>query len=222
MEKNIIESEAKKLLDRVWKTKKIRMVAEARRLTLKKQTDLLLNLTTIWALETSFFTFLGNSNFGVLTNSGVSILSFVLSLGAVIISLIVTGYDYVSEANEFKNSYIELGKVENEIDILLNRLKLHIGSCDEIIAQLASIKNNYTDVLSRTMNHTDLDFLFFKRAQLQQEYEHDDSCKSSWKKNWMKNLWYYFCRYSIDIVNLIILFSILYLLFVSIIFRKGS
>lgn len=218
MEKNIIESEAKKLLDRVWKTKKIRMVAESRRLTLKKQTDLLLNLTTIWALETSFFTFLGNSNFGVLTNSGVSILSFVLSLGAVIISLIVTGYDYVSEANEFKNSYIELGKVENEIDILLNRLKLHIGSCDEIIAQLASIKNNYTDVLSRTMNHTDLDFLFFKRAQLQQEYEHDANCKLPWKKN----LWYYFCRYFIDIVNIIILFFMLYLLIVSIFFRKGS
>lgn len=192
-----------KLTNRVWKTKKIRMEAEARRLTLKRQWDLILNGTTILALVLSILSLYSYTLRWLVSDQGATLLTIILSVLSAISALIITAYDFKGEAVQFRQSYMELTSIEDEIDCEDKNVSNE---------ELAKLRGEYTESLSKTINHTALDCLYFeisqwrvekaKRKSLREKYgtEKQKVDENVPRPNFPKWVAYYVSRYFFDIL----------------------
>lgn len=187
------------LADRVWKTKKIRMEAEARRIRLKKQFDLVLNSATIFSLLLSILAFIPRSLEPIISVTGIAILGVVLSIIVMVVSFIITNYKFLDEADEYRQSYIKLSRLENEIN------GLDVTSSDEDILDL---EKRYTDVQGENINHNNLDYLFFLVNQHRQN-------SADYHITGMQLIKYWLCKHTLQVILLIIVIGILSMVIIA-------
>lgn len=177
----------------MWTTKKIRMHAEQRRIQLKKQCGLFLNTVTILSLILSFLSFFTDRLAVLFINHGLSYFSFILSVLTVTASLIITNLDFSEEANQFHQCYVKLYQLEFHISELKKG-----GS--ENFPLLTNLENEYISILKESINHTDIDRLYFKCSNDGHQKKFVYKKTSFWDK-----VLYIICRYGLAIVNIILL-----------------
>ncbi|MGE7091740.1 SLATT domain-containing protein [Lysinibacillus sp. NPDC048646] len=136
--------------NRLWVTKKIRMMAEERMNKKNLNSIILVNYYTFFIL---CYSILG-LKYGI--GEVISIMSVIVSIGLFGVSLFVSLYGYREKALAFKLSHIELDSIENKLDILL--LDEKITDAD-LILNYKKCRDNYTDVISKTENHSNVDLL---------------------------------------------------------------
>lgn len=146
----------KDLEERVWKTKKIRMEAEERRIGLQNQFSLVLNGATVLALLISVVALLPHQ---MISNNGMAIFSITISIGVMVTSLVITGYNFTEKANQFRRSYLNLDALENEI-----RNEIDDENCDK--EKTISLERQYNQIQAATLNHNNIDYIYFKVSQL--------------------------------------------------------
>jgi len=195
-----------RLKDRIWTTKKIRMEAEERRLQIKRDIDLVLNGVSALTLVLSVLSLVPSTLKNFISSTGLSILSIILSIIMIITSLVVTNYRLSEEAAQFRQSYTELDSLENVVGAL----------SDENTKDLSELENKYTAILSKNLNHNNLDYIYFKYTQ----YVYQTKNKSDETKisiTFTTKLIYWFTKFSLRILFVILVFTILTLVIISII-----
>lgn len=189
----------KKLKNRVWQTKKIRMEAEERRINLKNQFSLVLNGATILALLISVTALIPNL---ILSNNSMTILSIAISIGVMVTSLLITGYSFIENANQFRQSYLNLDELENEIQDEIS--KTH---CDgETVAKLES---KYNQIQSETLNHNNMDYVYFKVGQFhnkKKQINKDEEKVSVGLVEWIE---FFVSKYSLNLIFILLVVGII-------------
>lgn len=152
--KNKINEEIQKFRDnRVWTTKKVRMIAEERMNRNNLNSIILVNYYTFFILCYSII----GLKYG--SSDILSIASVIISIGLFGVSLFVSLYGYREKALAYKQSHLELDKIESKLGILI----LDEGiEHNDLLKTLDKYKMEYNEVISKTENHSNLDFLKFK------------------------------------------------------------
>lgn len=157
--KKLNKQNLKNLENRVWITKKIRMEAAERRIDLNNQFNLVLNIATVLALLMSIMSLLPNR---ILSNNNISMLSIAISIGVMVTALLITGYNFTEDANQFRKSYLNLDKLENNI-------RDEINSDYDDIKKTIKLEKEYNRIQTETLNHNNMDFIYFKISQKNNE-----------------------------------------------------
>ncbi|MEK4172166.1 SLATT domain-containing protein [Lysinibacillus sp. FSL L8-0312] len=152
--KNKINEEIEKFRDnRVWTTKKVRMIAEERMNRNNLNSIILVNYYTFFILCYSII----GLKYG--SSDILSIASVIISIGLFGVSLFVSLYGYREKALAYKQSHLELDKIESKLGILI----LDEGiEHNDLLKTFDKYKMEYNEVISKTENHSNLDFLKFK------------------------------------------------------------
>lgn len=135
---------------RVWPTKKIRMNAEERMNNKNLHSIVLVNYYTFFLLSYSLL----GLYFSL--SKQLSIVSVIVSTGLFGVSLYVSLYGYREKALAYKYSHIELDKIESKLEKLLLDDEI---SNKELVLSFHNIKDSYSEVISRTENHSAADYL---------------------------------------------------------------
>jgi hypothetical protein len=135
--------------DRVWITKKARMEAEARMNRNNFLSQILVNYYTFGVLAFSIWTLVSQNNY-------MSLLTVVASVGLFGMSIFVSAIGYREKALQYKESYLNLSELEFELKNLLRNKEM---KDPEIVAELDKLEKRYTEILSKSDNHIDSDFI---------------------------------------------------------------
>ncbi|HAM2092749.1 TPA: SLATT domain-containing protein [Listeria monocytogenes] len=138
--------------ERVYKTRKARINAEDRYLQYNDYSHIVLNISSISMIALSVLTL-------AVSNKNFDVLNLIISIYLLGVTLIVTGFNFKGKADEHKISYIEITKVEAKLDRLYSTLrdeKLPLRS--NAYAMYIEIKNEYIDILEKTLNHKNIDY----------------------------------------------------------------
>jgi SMODS and SLOG-associating 2TM effector domain family 5 len=147
---NNLREEIKSLKNnRVWITKKSRMEAEARMNRNNILSQVLVNYYTFGVLAFSIWTLVSQ-------DSAMSLLTVVVSVGLFGLSIFVSAIGYREKALQYKESYLSLNELEFDLKSLLRNKLLKE---DEVITELYTLEKKYTDILTKSENHIDSDFI---------------------------------------------------------------
>lgn len=128
----------KSLKDRIWETRKTRILAAERLLKYMKHSEILIPYYSIFLIAITILPKTINQD----------IINFASVLGSVfviVISLLISNQKFEKRATDMKNQYIKLQG-------LLTRLEKDSQSCDKI-------DKEYSLILSETENHKQADYL---------------------------------------------------------------
>ncbi|MGG1520208.1 SLATT domain-containing protein [Paenibacillus oryzisoli] len=142
------------LNERVWKTKKTRIEAESRLKLNNVLSDIIINYYTFALLAFSIWSLVLDPNSDKTKHIALS--TVILSVGLFGITLVMSSIGFKQKALQFKESYLKLDSLENEIKLLLR--KVEFKSKIEIIDELYVLETKYNDILSLTDNHNNVDF----------------------------------------------------------------
>ncbi|MGG0577522.1 SLATT domain-containing protein [Priestia aryabhattai] len=147
---NNFKEEIKSLKDkRVWATKKARMEAEARMNRNNLLSQLLVNYYTFGVLAFSIWTLVSE-------DSNMSLLTVVASVGLFGLSIFVSAISYREKALQYKESYLSLNELEFELKSLLRNKQVEEN---EIMSRLYDLEKRYTEILTKSENHSDIDYI---------------------------------------------------------------
>ncbi|PGE15001.1 hypothetical protein COM64_23090 [Bacillus toyonensis] len=145
-----IKADIKNLMDnRVWVTKKARMEAEARMNQNHLFTQLLINYYTFIVLAFSIGTLVSQ-------DTKMSLLTVNASVGLFGLSIFIGAMGYREKALQYKESYLSLNELEFNLKYLLRNEK---QEKDTIIEELKGYEKKYTEVLTKSENHKDIDYI---------------------------------------------------------------
>ncbi|MGS2751026.1 SLATT domain-containing protein [Bacillus zanthoxyli] len=145
-----IKADIKSLMDnRVWVTKKARMEAEARMNQNHLFTQLLINYYTFIVLAFSIGTLVSQ-------DTKMSLLTVNASVGLFGLSIFIGAMGYREKALQYKESYLSLNELEFNLKYLLRNEK---QEKDTIIEELKGYEKKYTEVLTKSENHKDIDYI---------------------------------------------------------------
>lgn len=147
---NVIESFKDK---RVYVTKKVRMNSEARLNKNNIHSIVLVNVYTFTVLCFSIFSITNE------TDSKFELLGLIVSIGLFGVSLFVSLFGYREKAIAFKNSYLKINEIEGKLSILLLNKEL---TDEELIKGYSACQKEYNEILDKTDNHIDKDFIAYK------------------------------------------------------------
>lgn len=138
---------------RVYITKKVRMNSEARLNKNNIHSIILVNVYTFTILCFSIFSITNE------TDSKFELLGLIVSIGLFGVSLFVSLFGYREKAIAFKNSYLKINEIEGKLSILLLNKEL---TDEELIKGYSTCQKEYNEVLDKTDNHIDKDFIAYK------------------------------------------------------------
>ncbi|TCZ75064.1 SLATT domain-containing protein [Paenibacillus albiflavus] len=151
---DILKNEIDYLLkERVWKTKKSRMEAEARLIQNNLIADILVNYYTFAVIVYSILALVLDS--GNSYSKNITISTLVLSIGLFGITLFLSSVGFKQKATQFKDSYHKLDLLEIDINHLLRSAQFK--SKKQIIDELYVLEQKYIYILSLTDNHHTID-----------------------------------------------------------------
>lgn len=138
------------LNERIWKTKKARIEAEAR----ANRNDLIANILT------NYYTFivLAFSIWALILDplsedaKIVTIITVIASVGLFGMNLMISLIGFRGKANQYKDSHLKLDSLESDVNNLL-RSAGYI-SPNALISELHSLEKKYNEILSLTDNHS--------------------------------------------------------------------
>lgn len=188
---NEIKLEIKKYRDtRVYVTKKIRMGAEARMNRNNMHSIIILNLYTFTLLIYSILALQYPSS------NWIPPVSLIISVGLFGASLFISLYGYREKALAYKMSYLSLTELETNLDSLYLNDTL---DSQRLLSQFDSIKNKYNEVLSKTENHHDIDYIMY-------QYSANNSFVSKYRHYLIKSFLILFFLYSLPLVGIVFYF----------------
>jgi hypothetical protein len=152
---NPIKKDIKDYKDnRVWVTKKVRIISEERMNRNNFHSIILINLYTFFILCYSILGLQYPSN-----NEEIGVVSVIVAVGLFGVSLFVTLYGFREKALAYKMSHLDLAKIETKMNsLILSEDK----SDEELINQYEKYQIEYTDILAKTDNHLPMDFLKYE------------------------------------------------------------
>lgn len=205
--KKLNKQNLKNLENRVWITKKIRMEAAERRIDLNNQFNLVLNIATVLALLMSIMSLLPNR---ILSNNNISMLSIAISIGVMVTALLITGYNFTEDANQFRKSYLNLDKLENNI-------RDEINSDYDDIKKTIKLEKEYNRIQTETLNHNNMDFIYFKISQKNNERKTMNNNK---EKRFEVGKWekieFIFSKHILQCVSIFLLFNIVVIMVITV------
>lgn len=111
-----------------------------------------------------------------------SLISIILSIFIMAISIILAFMDFKEQANQYKISYLELMKLEEDLSNL--EIKYKDSSYEKTFEEFKEIKKKYIKILQMTPNHKEIDY--------QKSLKDTSNCKISINsKDIIFNLIYY-------------------------------
>lgn len=142
--------------NRVWTTKKIRILAEERMNNYNFHSIILINFYT--------FTILCYSILGLKypSNERIIVMSVIISVALFGVSLFISLYGFREKSLAYKMSHIELTKIETKLNILI--LDENINK-QELLKKFNKYQDEYTEILSKTENHRYIDYLKYITAR---------------------------------------------------------
>lgn len=145
-----IKDDIESLMDkRVWVTKKARMEAEARMNRNNMNSQLLVNYYTFVVLAFSIWTLVSE-------DSAMSLLTVIASVGLFGVSIFVSAIGFREKALQYKESYLSLNELEFNLKNLLRRAEI---DDNEAISELKKFESKYSEILTKSENHSDIDFI---------------------------------------------------------------
>lgn len=141
------KTDVKKWLDdKVWTTKKVRMSAELDRNEKNKRLNYFLIYYSASLSVMSFLNLTAPDGFNVILWS--SMISVILPS----INIFVYKANYSLEANNFRESYLDISELESKVSAKLNsNQEISMEEYDEFTS-------NYNDILKKYRNHTEKDY----------------------------------------------------------------
>lgn len=180
---NELHVDVKKYRDnRVWVTKKVRMEAEKLRKSLNIKLQILLNYYSVITLILSVLTI-------KIPDEKLDMWNLIISISLLGITLTITFFNLDQKANEYKNCYLQLASIESDFDDLIYKIKKNTLEDDEIYTEFKNLKKSYTDILSISDNHSDLDYLEFKSKNAGFNLSFSETLKH-YSVTWGFNLFY--------------------------------
>lgn len=134
---------------RIWVTKKSRMEAEARLKRSDFETQILVIYYTFVVLAFSIATL-------VSLNETISLFTVIASVGLFGASIFISAAKYKERSLGYKNSYIELTRLEFKLKSLLRKEET---TDEELLMRLEEVEQEYYQVLEKTENHDDIDYI---------------------------------------------------------------
>jgi hypothetical protein len=135
--------------DRIWKTKKARMEAEERLNKYNFLSNLLVNYYTFFVLAFSIWTLISE-------DTDISLLTVIASVGLFGVSLFLSYVGFREKAIQFKDSYQRLDELDIDVKSLLR--KSNTITVEELINILNSYEKKYNEIISKTDNHSSIDY----------------------------------------------------------------
>ncbi|MEK3698217.1 SLATT domain-containing protein [Paenibacillus sp. FSL R10-2199] len=148
-------NEIESLKDKLWITKKSRMESEAR---MKKNANL---STTIIAYYTFFV--LSFSIWALVLDVTkrstliVNVAAVIASVGLFGLSLLISTFNHIEKAFQYKHSYLSLDELEHKISHFSRRVPSLTD--DQILDELNCLEIEYNNILSKTENHERIDYI---------------------------------------------------------------
>lgn len=166
--------------DRIWKTKKTRMEAEARLKFNHLISNLLINYYTFAVLTFSIWAlFLDPDSEAV---RYVTLMTLITSVGLFGVTLLISTLGYRERAVQFKDSYIKLDILESEFKQLI-RTAYKLQK-EEVIEQFHKLEKKYFDVLTLSDNHDQVDI---EKMTIDRKLPGFENMISGYKwKKWLK------------------------------------
>lgn len=146
-----IKKNIQKFVDnRVWVTKKIRILAEERMNNYNFHSIILVNFYTLAILCYSIV------GLKYPSNEKIIVMSAIVSVALFGVSLFISLYGFREKSLAYKMSHIELTKIETSLNILA--LDKNIEE-EDLLNKFKKYQNKYTEILSKTDNHRNIDYL---------------------------------------------------------------
>lgn len=139
--------------ERIWKTKKARMEAEARLKSNHLISNILINYYTFFVLGFSIWSLVLESESE--KAKYVTLMTLISSVGLFGVSLLITTLGYREKAVQFKESYIKLDSLESDFKHLLR--SMYRMQKEEVIDEFHSLEKKYFDILTLSDNHNQID-----------------------------------------------------------------
>ena len=127
----------KQLKDQIWITRVSRAKAEAR---LIGKESFIQGINIYYSVLIIIYSIMSY----VVGDNSIGLVGVFLSIGLFASILYLNNQNYLDQAKEFRSNYIEMQRLEMELD----------GECD-----VELIKNRYCDLLKNANNHTEYDYL---------------------------------------------------------------
>lgn len=192
MDNKSLDEKVKEILKMMRTTKRSRMNAEKR---LLKKDKFLKQIAINYSV---FIIALSVINLGI-NSSIINYFLIIASLVVLSVSLYRGSENLVTRANKFKENYIKISKLDNE---------LYVRSPENLNEEkVLEIDNEYQDILKNCDNHEFRDYHMTLKK-----------CHNSYSK--VKNFWWNFCEEGIRIIFLYVLPTIafLYILFINLVY----
>lgn len=135
--------------NRIWTTKKARMEAEARMNRNNIFTQFLVIYYTFAVLAFSIWALVSEDD-------TISLFTVISSVGLFGVSIFVSAIGYREKALQYKESYISLNALEFKLKDLLRKTKFEE---DTLIKELNRFEREYTEILTKSENHNDIDYI---------------------------------------------------------------
>ncbi|GLI56132.1 hypothetical protein PM10SUCC1_16460 [Propionigenium maris DSM 9537] len=147
------ESFRKKLINRIWWTKKIRMESEQRLLKLAKRNSFLNIYYSSFILIASLLSYTKPEIFSKNIDSDLLILIFSILL--TIFSVYTANNRYLERADQMKECYTSLTVLEGRLALLK----------DDEFEKIDAINVDYQNIMNKVENHLEEDFLVLKEEK---------------------------------------------------------
>ncbi|PEK86906.1 SLATT domain-containing protein [Bacillus mycoides] len=153
-----VEEDIIKLRDnKIYVTKKSRMIAEARMNDNHVFSQFLVNYYTFVVLALSIAILIIEDK-----NKAISLLTVIASVGLFGVSLFLSNMSYKERALKYKESYLSLGELESKLSLLLRKNNLN---STQMIDVFEKYQQEYHNILSKTDNHDEIDYIKVKIDQ---------------------------------------------------------
>jgi hypothetical protein len=154
--KDLKEEISEFIYNKVWVTRKCRMEAEARMNSNHIFSQFLVNYYTFVVLSFSIWTLVLKDD---AESKTVALLTVISSVGLFGVSLFISSIGFREKAMLYKDSYINLGRLETELKNLLRSSDDH----SIIKTEFYSFEKSYNDILAKTDNHSNIENLTIKK-----------------------------------------------------------
>lgn len=154
MEKNTLITELKDFnYNKIWVTKKVRMEAEQRRI---KRNEYLNYFLIYYTASLSIMSFL---NLYDSTGFNLALFSSMISLVIPSVNMFQYKSNYSQQALEYRNSYLELSTLEDQI----NSCIANVDTKNEVLDynKVQKFKRDYATSINKYINHTTSDYHMF-------------------------------------------------------------
>lgn len=146
----MLDEAKRKLEDRIWTTKKIRMNTEQRLININKVLQWLILYYTLIITFLSVFSLIKSDV--VWINYSIVISSIAIT----ILSIFINSQNYIQRSNEMRMNYTKLGELEFELTCMDSK---NLSSKD-----IVNVNNKYQELLRNIENHSDMDYLKLKNS----------------------------------------------------------